>query len=105
MSDDPQPIVKLEEMKEVPPFLVPPLVLSFPDSSPTSDSNPLSLISFFHFHLLEEIPPLVGIEVVILELSQSNISTFSLAAWYQVVNLHEVGVIIVLILVFAYMEL
>ena len=92
------PFSQVEERKEVPPLLVPPLVLSSLDSPPTCDRDPLSLISFFHFHLLEVIPPLAGIEVVILEMSQSNISTFSLAAWHQVVNLHEVVVTIFWIL-------
>jgi hypothetical protein len=99
------PFSQVEEMKEVPPLLAPPLIFSSPDSPPMCDRDPLSLILFFHFHLLEAIPPLAGIEVVILEMSQSNISTFSLAAWHQVVNLHEVGVTIFWILVFAYMEL
>ena len=93
------------ELMEVSPLLAPPLTLYSWNSPPMCDRDPLSLILFFHFHLLEAIPPLAGIEVVVLEMSQSNISTFSLAAWHQVVNLREVGVTIFWILVFAYMEL
>ena len=99
------PFSQVAEIKEFPPLLDPPLVLSSLDSPLTCGRDPPNHLSVFHFHLLEVIPPLAGIEVVILEMSQSNISTFSLAAWHQVVNLHEVGVTIFWILVFAYMEL
>ena len=64
-------------MKEVPPLLAPPLVLSSLDSPPMCDRNPLSQISVFHFHLLEIIPPLAGIEEVILDMSQNDFSAFT----------------------------
>ena len=64
------PFSQVEEMKEVPPLLAPPLICSSLDSPPTCDRDPLSLISFFHFHLLEKVPLLAGIEAVILDMSQ-----------------------------------
>ena len=67
----------VEEMKEVPPLLAPPPVLSSPDSPPTWDRDPLNQISVFHFHLLGEVSPLAGIEAVISEISPNNFSTFS----------------------------
>ena len=71
------PFSQVEEMKEVPPLLAPPLVLSSLDSPPMCDRNPLSQISVFHFHLLEIIPPLAGIEEVILDMSQNDFSAFT----------------------------
>ena len=59
------PFSQVEEMKEVPPLLTPPLVLTSLESPPTYERDPLSQISVFHFHLLEIIPPLAGIEAVI----------------------------------------
>ena len=82
------PFSQVEEMKEVPPLLTPPLVLSSLDSPPTCDRDPLSQISVFHFHLLEVIPSLAGMEAVILQMSQNNLSAFSQAARYQGLNLH-----------------
>ena len=82
---------QVEERKEVPPLLAPPLVLSSVDSPPTCDRDPLSQISVFHFHLLEIIPSLAGMEAVILEMSQNNFSAFSQASRHQGLNLHQVG--------------
>jgi len=59
------PFSQVEEMKEVPPLLTPPLVLTSLDSPPTYERDPLSQISVFHFHLWGIIPPLAGIEAVI----------------------------------------
>ena len=78
-------------MKEVLPLLAPSLVLSSPDSPPMCDGDPMSQISVFHFHLLGIIPPLAGIEAVILDMSQNNFSAFTKAAWHQGLNLHQVG--------------
>ena len=64
-------------MKEVPPLLTPPLVLTSLDSPPTYERDPLSQISVFHFHLWGIIPPLAGIEEVILDMSQNNFSAFT----------------------------
>ena len=82
------PFSQVEEMKEVPPLLTPPFVLSSLDSPPTCDRDPLSQISVFHFHLLEVIPSLAGMEAVILEMSQNNFPAFSQAAIHQGLNLH-----------------
>ena len=85
------PFSQVEEMKEAPPLLVPPLVLSSLDSPPTCDRNPLSQISVFQFHLLGIIPPLARIEALILDMSQNNFSAFSQAVRHQGLNLHQVG--------------
>ena len=44
-------------MKEVPPLLAPPLILSSLDSPPICDRDPMNQISIFDFHLLEIILP------------------------------------------------
>ena len=85
------PFSQVEEMKEVPPLLAPPLVLSSPDSPPMCDRDPLSQILVFHFHLLGKVSPLAEMEAVILEMSQSNFPTFSQPARHQGLNHHEVG--------------
>ena len=74
------PFSQVEEMKEVPPLLAPPLNFSSPDSPPTCDRDPPSQISVFHFHLLEQIYSLAGIEAIIVELLPNDFSTFSQAA-------------------------
>ena len=71
------PFSQVEEMKEVPPLLAPPLVLSSPGSPPTCDRDPLNHISVFHFHLLGKVSPLAGIEAVISEISPNNFFTLS----------------------------
>ena len=85
------PISQAEELMEVSPLLAPPLTLYSWNSPPMCDRDPLSQVSVFHFHLLGIIPPLAGIEVVILDMSQNNLSTFSKASGYLGLNLHEVG--------------
>ena len=85
------PFSQVEEMKEVLPLLAPSLVLSSPDSPPMCDRDPMNQISVFHFHLLGIIPPLAGIEAVILDMSQNNFSAFTKAAWHQGLNFHQVG--------------
>ena len=85
------PCSQAEELMEVSPLLAPPLTLYSWNSPPMCDRDPLSQVSVFHFHLLGIIPPLAGIEVVILDMSQNNFSTFSKASGYLGLNLHEVG--------------
>ena len=64
-------------MKEVPPLLTSPFILISLDSPPMYERDPLGKISVFHFHLLEIIPPLAGIEEVILDMSQNDFSAFT----------------------------
>ena len=84
------PFSQVEEMKEVPPLLTPPFVLSSLDSPPTCDRDPLSQISVFHFHLLEVIPSLAGMEAVILEMLQNNFPTLIQGERHQELNIHEI---------------
>ena len=82
------PFSQVEEMKEVPPLLTSPFILISLDSPPMYERDPLGKISVFHFHLLEVIPSLAGMEAVILEMSQNNFPAFSQAAIHQGLNLH-----------------
>ena len=62
------PCSQAEELMEVSPLLSPPLTLYSWNSPPMCDRDPLSQVSVFHFHLLGIIPPLAGIEAVILDM-------------------------------------
>ena len=62
------PCSQAEELMEVSPLLAPPLTLYSWNSPPMCDRDPLSQVSVFHFHLLGIIPPLAGIEAVILDM-------------------------------------
>ena len=68
------PFSQVEEMKEDPPT---PLLAPSLDSPPMCNRGPLSHMSFFHFHMLGKVPPLAGIEAVILEMLPNNFSTLS----------------------------
>ena len=58
------------ELMEVSPLLAPPLTLYSWNSPPQCDTDPLSQVSVFHSHLLGIIPPLAGIEAVILDMQK-----------------------------------
>ena len=55
----------------------PPLLAPSLDSPPMCDRDPLSHISFFHFHLLGKVPYLAVIEAIMLEMLPNNFSTLS----------------------------